>query len=313
VRFALGLVFCFVGFAAIADEPPERLKAIWEKREEWLASLQRQADSREAGRAAGEKRREIQAASRRLDEINKELSSQPDAKKVAELKKKLASPRWPDAMKAKFRSDLKREASKRPNGRRTAELKKEAKEIESRMAELAVAEKQPVAAQDVVSAKRADLTAWPELDVSGLSVGDVGRLPAFPVGEIRTPDRIEIQRAADAFDAGEEPPDWRVKRVSKFTSLAAVKGRHNVKIVQVLSDKEALAALHDIGKAGPASAVVFRLQGIDASQLADDSTIAVNGVMEVSRIEKYETINGRTKTVFVLEPFDVEQFRPFLK
>lgn len=315
MRCALGVAFCGVMvFNLMADEPSERLKTIWEKREQWLAGLQRQADSQAAGRQRGEVSRDVRAAERQLTALKEELESKPDAKRVADLKEKLSSPRWNEAMKAMFKAELKTETSKKPNARRTAELKKEIKETESRIAELQEAAKRPADAPDVVSDKRADLSQWPPLDASGFSVGDIGKLPPFPVGVFKSESqKMRLVTIANQLQRGEPASASDRKFLARFGPQSAIKGWHNVRIIQVIDDGEALVTIHDIGDAGSLDAPTFWLRAIDTSKLTDDSTIAVNEVVEVTGTKKYDTAAGATKTVFVIEPFDVEQLRPFMK
>ena len=115
--------------------------------------------------------------------------------------------------------------------------------------------------------------------------------------------------------------DFKVGRVGKlplFNHPRRVNGEPeavwvNIKIFQVI-DAENLIAM----QASPVEGQEFRnpmfwLKGISTDGMVDEDYTAIKEPLWVSGTKQYSTSGGSTKTVFVLEPFDVEAARPFLK
>lgn len=83
---------------------------------------------------------------------------------------------------------------------------------------------------------------------------------------------------------------------------------NGVKIVQIVDKQNALVGFNSGGK----DRVTAWLKGFDMSKHADDSTGEVDSLLEVSGTKTYETANGSTRTVFVLESCDTEKLVPYL-
>lgn len=72
----------------------------------------------------------------------------------------------------------------------------------------------------------------------------------------------------------------------------------SVKVLQVIDDDTVLG---DVGETG------VLLKGFDASTLAEGKSVRLPGVVEVRQTKKYTTVLGSTRTVYMIEPFDVDR------
>lgn len=55
------------------------------------------------------------------------------------------------------------------------------------------------------------------------------------------------------------------------------------------------------------------ISGTDTTDFADDATIKLDYVWEVTGTKTYTTVLGSSKTIFVLEPFDLKRLVPYIK
>ncbi|HUY37069.1 MAG TPA: hypothetical protein VMV69_30410 [Pirellulales bacterium] len=88
----------------------------------------------------------------------------------------------------------------------------------------------------------------------------------------------------------------------------------NFRVSQILDARNML--VRQLGNLNRADGAPVWITGIDTSRFAGNiarGKIMLPQVFEVTGTKRYETVLGGSQTVFVLEPFDVDGVRPFLK
>jgi len=85
---------------------------------------------------------------------------------------------------------------------------------------------------------------------------------------------------------------------------------YNVKVFQVIDDRNFLAETM-FGNVRGRAALIW-IKGVSAKGMTDGSFQAIEDLLFVSGTKLYGTAVGGTKTVFVLEPFDVEEAKKYL-
>ncbi len=272
---------------ALADDLPKDFKAALQRREAWLESLQQQRLS-EWDRTASKASKE---AIRELENVRKSMES--------------------------LKADLKARG-KSYNSRERAAAKKKILQLEKtiRDTEKSLPQKADTAAEaykigetavfDRIAAMRADLTQWPPIDCNNPKTGDVGKLPEFPVNvpfEESNSLKWMAKHLQQGGSLGTDPRDFIRRR---GISESAVRGEHNIKIVQILDGDQSLATLLDLSGNGGES---FWLSGVDVSKSADGQTMKLDGLFVVSGTRQYETIKGAARTVHIIEPVSLDQLK----
>jgi hypothetical protein len=167
---------------------------------------------------------------------------------------------------------------------------------------------------DVDESVEATNTTGPILEPTDFRVGAIGVLPQWPVGydertlssSFRRSFEAAVGRARKAQTSASDQlrPYVRASDVllEPYGGRIAAKGRYNLRVVQVFDAARLLVTF--TGNKFPAQWPLFLLDLDDTSELADGSTLCIDGRVEVMRTEPYTAVGGASRTIFVLKPLD---------
>jgi hypothetical protein len=169
-----------------------------------------------------------------------------------------------------------------------------------------MAEKKALAERSNLSLMPSGISTRWRLDPATFKVGQAGALPQWPVFRdgLNFSDRRAAESAANAVSPNEPLREWQRQSIEAGIAggVAVAKSRHNVRVVQVFDDRRLLVSL--IGSEfydWPP----FLLEMKNTDEIADDSTLKHTSLLVVSGTERYTTVNGSSRTVFVLRPINV--------
>lgn len=86
-------------------------------------------------------------------------------------------------------------------------------------------------------------------------------------------------------------------------------GTGEVSIVQIIDEETFLGELKIAGLGTESRYILFMAKSVSTANQAEDQTVHMKGLFIVSGTVTYETILGQQRTVFVVEPIDVETER----
>lgn len=90
-------------------------------------------------------------------------------------------------------------------------------------------------------------------------------------------------------------------------------GGPNMRVKQVVSQREAIVSHLFRGLSSNVKVSrEFILRGYPTKDWVDGLDVLVTDFFEISGTETYETVTGASKTVFLVEPFNLEEARPYI-
>jgi hypothetical protein len=155
-------------------------------------------------------------------------------------------------------------------------------------------------------------------------IQEVGRTRI--VGQSPAQRRVAVQKARAEFDAAKKSKDLVVPRLDyppKVGMIGRLSGT-TCGVDQVIDEDEMIVTASWAQKtvvvrnnvALPSAKTVqadFWVKGVSTAGLTDDRGAELKDVFEVTGTKQYETVFGSTRTILVLEPFDLQRVEPYRK
>lgn len=79
---------------------------------------------------------------------------------------------------------------------------------------------------------------------------------------------------------------------------------YSFKILQITGKSTMLVT----ASSGVEDSVTFELKGWDTDGLTDDADVSVDKAIQITGTDTYDSADGATRTVFVVEPFDIQDY-----